>query len=88
MLFTTLRGLGKITCQTFKPLSQSFRQNTHFQNGEPFIFDKIFITNLRMLITEGLSLCGPANIFLKATMIAGDEVRRQLLVVTATFGSC
>lgn len=88
MLFTTLRGLVIITCQTFKPLNQSFRQNTHFQNGAPFIFDKVFITNLRMLITEQLPLCGPANILLKATMIAGDDVRRQLPVVTATLGSC
>lgn len=83
MLFTTLRGLGKITCQTFKPLNQSFRQNTHFQNGAPFIFDKVFITHLRMPITEGLPLCGLANIFLKVTVIAGEEVRKQLPVVTA-----
>lgn len=27
-----LRGTGKITCQTFKPLTQNFKQNTHFQN--------------------------------------------------------
>lgn len=47
MLFTTLRGLGKITCQTFKPLNHSFRQNTHFQNGAPFIFDKYPLQTLQ-----------------------------------------
>lgn len=94
MLFTTLRGLVIITCQTFKPLNQSFRQNTHFQNGAPFIFDKVFITNLRMLITEQLPLCGPANILLKATdcrrrrektAASGDCYFRQLLKLPFPF---
>lgn len=35
-----LRGIGKITCQTFKPSLKTSNKIIHFQNGAPFTFDK------------------------------------------------
>ena len=50
-----LRGVGKITCQTFASCPK-LRKKYTFQNGAPFIFVKVFISTPRMPVIRAVVL--------------------------------